>query len=104
MRKPFTLSLSLALVFPAAFAQIGIGPINHSVPSANQRVDTPATAIASGFQLKSVAVGADPLENPSPKITHFGLLADGTKTEPDQNLYVVLDHVQGPTPGYNYGH
>ena len=104
MRKPLTLTLSLALAVPAAFAQIGIGPISNSVPSANQRVDTPATVIAAGFQLKTVAVGTDPLENPSPKITHFGLLADGTKTEPDQNLYVVLDHVQGPTPGYNYGH
>jgi hypothetical protein len=104
MRKPLTLTLSLILAVPAAFAQIGIGPINHSVPSANQRVDTPATVIAKGFQLKTIAVGTDPLENPSPKITHFGLLADGTRTEPDQNLYVVLDHAQGPTPGYNYGH
>lgn len=104
MRKPLTLTLSLVLAVPAAFAQIGIGPINHSVPSANQRVDTPATVIAKGFQLKTIAVGTDPLENPSPKITHFGLLADGTRTEPDQNLYVVLDHAQGPTPGYNYGH
>jgi Bacterial protein of unknown function (DUF839) len=104
MRKPLTLTLSLILAVPAAFAQIGIGPINHSVPSANQRVDTPATVIAKGFQLRTIAVGTDPLENPSPKITHFGLLADGTRTEPDQNLYVVLDHAQGPTPGYNYGH
>ena len=56
MRKPFTLSLSLVLALPAAFAQIGIGPINHSVPSANQRVDTPATAIASGFQLDRKSV------------------------------------------------
>jgi hypothetical protein len=103
MRKSLTITLSLALAVPAAFAQIGIGPINHSVPSANPRVDTPATIIAAGFQLKTIAVGTDPLENPSPKITHFGLLADGTRTEPDQNLYLVLDHVQGPTPGYNYG-
>jgi len=44
------------------------------------------------------------LENPSAKITHYGLLADGTRTEPDQNLYLVLQHATGPTPGYNYGH
>ncbi len=104
MRNSLTLTLSLALVVPAAFGQIGIGPINHSVPAANQRVDTPATLISRGFKLKTRAVGSDPLENPSAKITQFGLLADGTRTEPDQNLYLVLDHVQGPTPGYNYGH
>jgi hypothetical protein len=104
MQKLATLTLSLALAVPAAVGQIGIGPINHSVPSANPRVDTPDTVISRGFKLKTVALGADPLENPSSKITHFGLLADGTKTEPDQNLYLVLDHVKGPTPGYNYGH
>ena len=104
MRKSVTFALSLALAVPAASGQIGIGPIHNSVPSANQRVDTPATVIAHGFQLKTLAVGTDPLENPSPKITNFGLLADGTRTEPDQNLYLVLDHVQGPTQGYNYGH
>jgi hypothetical protein len=104
MQKLRTLTLSLALAVPAAFGQIGIGPINHSVASANPRVDTPNTVISAGFKLKTVAMGTDPLENPSAKITHFGLLADGTRTEPDQNLYLVLDHVQGPTAGYNYGH
>ncbi len=104
MQKLRTLTLSLALAVPAAFGQIGIGPINHSVASANPRVDTPNTVISAGFKMKTVAMGTDPLENPSAKITHFGLLADGTRTEPDQNLYLVLDHVQGPTAGYNYGH
>jgi hypothetical protein len=104
MRKLLTFALSLALAVPVAFGQIGIGPIHNSVPSANQRVDTPDTVISAGFRLKTIAVGNDPLENPSPKITQFGLLADGSPTEPDQNLYLVLDHVQGPTPGYNYGH
>ena len=104
MRNSLTLTLSLALAVPMVAGQIGIGPINHSVPSANQRVDTPATLISRGFKLKTRAVGTDPLENPSAKITQLGLLADGTRTEPDENLYLVLDHVQGPTPGYNYGH
>jgi hypothetical protein len=58
--------------------------------------------IARGFRLRTLAAGADPLENPSAKITNYGLLADGTRTEPDQNLYLILDHVSGPTPGYNY--
>jgi hypothetical protein len=101
-------SLSLGLLFaigvPLSFGQVGIGPIRHSVPSANQRVDTPATVIAHGFTLKTLASGVDPLENPSAKITQYGLLADGTHTEPDENLYLVLSHPGGPTAGYNYGH
>src|SRR5215475_8237889 len=101
-------SVALGLVFaigvPITFAQVGIGPFRTSVPSANPRVDTPATVIARGFRLKTLAVGTDPLENPSAKITNYGLLADGTRTEPDQNLYLVLQHVSGPTAGYNYGH
>jgi uncharacterized protein DUF839 len=104
MRKSLTLALSLAFAAPAALGQVGIGPIHNSIPAANQRVGTPNTVISAGFQLKTVAVGTDALENPSPKISHFGLLADGTRTEPDQNLYLVLDHVQGPAAGYNYGH
>jgi hypothetical protein len=101
-------SVALGLVFaigvPFTSAQIGIGPIRSSVPSANPRVDTPATVIARGFRLKTLAVGTDPLENPSAKITNYGLLADGTRTEPDQNLYLVLQRVSGPAAGYNYGH
>jgi hypothetical protein len=104
MRNSLKLALSLAFAVPAAFGQVGIGPIHNSVASANQRVGTPNTLISTGFQLKTIAVGTDALENPSTKISHFGLLADGTRTEPDQNLYLVLDHVQGPTAGYNYGH
>jgi Bacterial protein of unknown function (DUF839) len=100
-------SLSLGLLFaigvPLSFAQVGIGPIRHSVHSANQRVDTPATVIASGFKLKTLASGVDPLENPSAKIRQYGLLADGTRTEPDENLYLVLSNPGGPTAGYNYG-
>jgi len=57
----------------------------------------------SWLKLKTLEVGTDPIENPSAKIVQFGLLADGTRTEPDQNLYLVLDHPGGPTAGYNYG-
>src|SRR5262249_39904282 len=100
------LGVSLGLVFAAtlAFGQSGIGPIKHSVPSANERVDTPDTVIARGFKLVTVALGADPLENPSPKITQFGLLADGTNTQPDENTYVLSANPGGPTSGYIYGH
>jgi hypothetical protein len=37
-------------------------------------------------------------------ITEFGNLSDGTRTEPDENTYLVLDHNPGgPTPDYDYG-
>ena len=102
--RSLTAGLVLAISVPFGFAQAGIGPIRHSVPSANQRVGTPATRIAAGFSLKTLAVGTDPLENPSARIVQFGLLSDGTRTEPDENLYLVLSHPGGPTAGYNYGH
>lgn len=106
MRSVRSLSLGLwfAIGVPFASAQIGIGPIRNSVPSANPHAGTPATVISRGFRLKALAVGVDPLENPSAKIVQYGLLADGTRTEPDQNLYLVLPHASGPTAGYNYGH
>jgi len=78
--------------------------INSSVPSANPRVGSPANVIADGFGLTRLAIGTDALENPSGVITSFGFLSDGTKTEPDENTYLVLDHNPGgPTPGYEYG-
>jgi hypothetical protein len=48
--------------------------------------------------------GLDLLENPSGLITQFGYLSDGTRTEPDENTYLILDHNPGgPTPDYDYG-
>jgi len=102
--RSVSLGLFLALGVPLSFAQGGIGPFRHSVPSANPRVGTPDTVVARGFKLKQLAAGVDPLENPTAKITQYGLLADGTRTEPDENLYLVLSNPGGPTAGYNYGH
>jgi hypothetical protein len=102
--RSVTLGLVFAIGVPLTFSQVGLGPIRHSVPSANPRVDTPATVITRGFRLKTLASGVDPLENPSAKIVQYGLLADGTRTEPDENLYLVLPNPDGPTAGYNYGH
>src|SRR5581483_6933585 len=43
------------------------------------------------------------LENPSGPIVKFGLLADGTKTEPDENTYLEFErNPGGPTTGYDY--
>lgn len=51
-----------------------------------------------------MAEGSEPLENPRAKIKMFGLLANGTKTEPDENSYLVLDHNPGgPDAGFDYG-
>src|SRR5262249_60774779 len=37
-------------------------------------------------------------------ITRFGNLSDGSRTEPDENTYLILDHNPGgPTPDYDYG-
>ena len=81
------------------------------VPLANAKSGHPDSVLSPGFQLVRIAQGTDPLENPSGILTTFGLLNDGaqqkfepTRTEPDENLYLVFDHnLGGPTPGYNYG-
>ena len=106
MRLGTRMSLCAAawLTAGACFAQSGIGPITHSVPNARQHVGNPATVISAGFSLRNVVQGTDPLENPNGVITNFGLLSDGTLTEPDENTYLVFaSNPGGPTPGYDYG-
>jgi Alkaline phosphatase PhoX len=88
----------------------GNDQITTSVP-VNPRAGHPSNLISEGFSLSPLATGTDPLENPSGKITKFGFLNDfppqvfeATKTEPDENTYLVLDHNPGgPTLGYDYG-
>lgn len=90
-----------ALIVPSAVAQKGIGV---GLSSANPRSGVQPTRIAPGYQISPIAEGSEPLENPSAKITKFGLLANGTKTEPDENTYVVFDHNPGgPDSGFDYG-
>src|SRR5215468_8141936 len=72
--------------------------------AANPAEGVQPTVVSPEVVLEVIARGTDPLENPSGVITHFGLLSNQTKTEPDQNMYLVLDdNPGGPTPGYNYG-
>jgi hypothetical protein len=81
-------------------------PLGAGVPEANARTNSPENILAPGFALDLVAQGIELLENPSGVITHFGFLSDTneTKTEPDENTYLILDHNPGgPTPGYDYG-
>ena len=108
--------LLLSVVIAGTLVTIAIGAgksdkIDSSVPNADQRAGHPSNIIASGFALQRIAQGSDPLENPSGLITNFGYLNDfppqlieRTKTEPDENLYLVFpENPGGPTAGYDYG-
>src|SRR5215475_10218293 len=74
----------------------------------NQRVGHPDTTILEKYSLVKIAQGSDPIENPSGLITKFCYLNDfpprpveATKTEPDENTYLVLDfNPGGPSAGF----
>jgi hypothetical protein len=94
-------------------AAVAVAQIISGVPSANPRSGSPFNVVANGFALQRVANGNDALENPVGIFTRYGYLDDSmlqtdkqpTKTEPDQNTYLVTRHSPGgPTPGYDYGH
>ncbi len=73
------------------------------VPAANPVAISP-NVLSPEFTAGLVEQGADLLENPSGMITSFGNLSDGSRTEPDENTYLILDHNPGgPTPDYDYG-
>ena len=73
------------------------------VPAANPVAISP-NVLSPEFTAGLVDQGADVLENPSGVITSFSNLSDGSRTEPDENAYLILDHNPGgPTPGYDYG-
>jgi len=80
--------------------------IDDSVPAANARVGAPANVVIDDYRLTRIAQGSDLLENPSGVITTFGYLNDAshTRTEADENTYLVFDHNPGgPTAGFDYG-
>jgi len=72
----------------------GIGLIETGVANANLEAGNlpSATMIDRDFVTELVATGTEPLENPSGVITRFGLLSNGTRTEPDENTYVKLEN------------
>jgi hypothetical protein len=73
------------------------------VPAANPVAISP-NALSPEFTADLVNQGADVLENPSGVIASFGNLDDGSRTEPDENTYLILDHNPGgPTPDFDYG-
>src|SRR5215510_7533178 len=103
----FSSILGLVSLFPLvtvpAFAD-GIGLIEDGIPTANTATGSPPTRIDFHFRTRLIATGSERLENPNGVITNFGMLSNLTRTEPDQNTYLVLDHNPGgPTAGFNYG-
>jgi len=98
-----------AAVAGLAATGVAIGQIASGVPGTNPTVGSTPNLVAPGFGMRVVAEGYDPLENPSGIFKSYGYLDDNadplarTRTEPDQNLYLVANGVGGPTAGYDYG-
>ena len=85
-----------AILASPAWAADGVGIIEDGVPSANLKgATTSSTLIDPDYRTRLLAEGTDLLENPSGVITKYGLLSDGTLTEPDENTYVVFPHNPG---------
>jgi hypothetical protein len=99
-------SIALATMAASTAAADHVKVFNErvsGVPSANP-VMIADNVISPEFAPALVVEGIDLLENPSGLITQFGYLSDGTRTEPDENTYLILDHNPGgPTPDYDYG-
>jgi hypothetical protein len=88
------------------------GVTGGGVPHAQPRDGSPGTLLSNGWSAHLIAQGSDALENPQGIYRQYGYLDDAasqpsglkTKTEPDQNTYVVTDrNPGGPTAAYDYG-
>jgi len=99
-----TMALATMAASNAAADQVKVFNQNVSgVPVANLEVITD-NVFSPEFAPGLVAEGMNLLENPSGVITRLGNLSDGSRTEPDENTYLILDHNPGgPTEGYDYG-
>jgi Alkaline phosphatase PhoX len=99
-------TIALATVTSSTFAADQVKVFNQKVsgvPVANLEVITD-NVFSPEFAPGLVAEGMNLLENPSGVITRLGNLSDGSRTEPDENTYLILDHNPGgPTEGYDYG-
>ena len=95
----------VAILASPAWAADGIEIVEDGVPSANLKgATTSSTLIDPDFRTRLLAEGTDPLENPSGVITKYGMLSDGTLTEPDENTYLVFPkNPGGPSLHYDYG-
>src|SRR5207253_7099766 len=73
------------------------------VSAANPVAISP-NVLSAEFAAELVEQGADVLDNSSGVITTFGNLDDGSRTEPDENTYLLIDHNPGgPIDGYDDG-
>ena len=127
LNKAVAIMAALAISFmPASatfaadnFAGISLTP----VPSANPKAPGFAAPNILSVELTEaiVAQGSFKLENPSDLTSYYGYDNDGpqlpaagdlpavghkveaSKTEPDKNTYLVLDHQHGADPQYDYG-
>jgi len=99
-------TIALATIGASTVAADHVRVFNEKVsgvPGANPEI-VADNVISPEFTPALVEQGIDLLENPSGLITQFGNLSDGSRTEPDQNTYLILDHNPGgPTPDYDYG-
>ena len=93
-----TVALIVPLGLPAA-ADATIYDVIAEVESGNPRLGLQVNEIAPGWTMGRIAIGSDPIENPAGAIIMLGYLNDfppqtiePTKTEPDENLYLVFDH------------
>src|SRR6266496_3005346 len=99
----FSIALTMAATNAAADHVRVFNEKVSGVPAANPVAISP-NVLSPEFTAALIEQGADLLENPSDPITQFGNLSDGSRTEPDENTYLILDHNPGgPTPGYDYG-
>jgi hypothetical protein len=114
----------LSLAVGTGFAEVEKAKPATGEPGAVPKVTgNPApNALAAGLIESPVAQGSQPLENGTDAIPFYGYHGDGpmvpapgdvqapghnvesTKSEPDKNTYLVLDHQHGPDPDYDYGH
>jgi hypothetical protein len=101
MRKLIGACVALAAL---VLAGVAVAQIVSGVPSAQPAVGSKVNLLANGFTTKTVATGSEALENPTATQTKYGFLNDGTRTEPDQNTYLVTtSNPGGPTAGFEYG-
>jgi hypothetical protein len=106
MRLSSTLALVALTALAASPARAdGVGKVEDGVPSANSKAPgTSLTLIDPDFRTRLLATRTDTLENPSGIITNYGMLSDGTLTEPDENTYLVLPrNPGGPSVNFDYG-
>jgi hypothetical protein len=123
-------SLFAVLLLAAAAAPTMASDDLTPVPNANPKAPgIAAPNVLSPELIEAIVVqGSNPLENPAvvdpgtgTMAKYYGYLSNGpmlpppgavqapganveaSKTEPDKNTYLVLDHQEGPDPDYDYG-